>query len=57
MDWKEAIMFASCLMAILSSPFALALYLGNKMNALSKELTEMKANKKNIEVVDEVAPK
>ncbi len=38
MDWTQVIMLSSCLVTILGSPIAFALYLGNKFDSLSSKI-------------------
>lgn len=38
MEWKEIIVLSSCLVTILGSPIAFALYLGNKMDSLKNQI-------------------
>lgn len=40
MGWTEIITLSSCLVTILGSPVAFALYLGSKMDAIRKDISE-----------------
>lgn len=40
MDWPEIITLCACLVIILGSPVAFALYLGSKMDAIRKDISE-----------------
>lgn len=40
MNWIEIVTLCSCLVTILGSPIAFALYLGNKMDAIRKDISE-----------------
>jgi hypothetical protein len=40
MNWSETITFTACLVTILGSPVAFALYLGSKIDALRKDISD-----------------